>query len=112
MEPINILNRNMITNQPMTGGITSSIEDLSTSVNFAIQFTYSGTAPVGTLAVGVSNDGINFDYTLLGAAKATSGNSGTIIIKDSDIGYKFVQALYTFTSGTGTLNAIINGKRV
>ena len=107
-EALNITNKLIVTSGDMSGNISSGPIDISTLSNYAVQFTWSGTTPVGTVAVQISNDGVNFDN--LSAPVAVSGNSGTKVIKDSESGYKFIQAVYTFTSGVGSLNVILNGK--
>ena len=111
MEPINVTNRPIIVNQPMTAGIQSLAIDISDIVNGAVQFIWTGTAPVGTVNVLLSNDGINFDPAGVAAARSVSGNIGNIVIPFSLAGYKYIQAVFVFSSGTGTLNAIFNGKR-
>jgi hypothetical protein len=109
MEPIYVRNSPIIIAGDMSGDLSSSAIDISDISNYAVQFSWVGTAPVGSVNVLISNDGVGFD--LLASAKSLSGNSGTLIIKDSDTGYKYVKAIFTFTSGVGSLNASISGKR-
>lgn len=108
MSTINLTNTQIITAGDMSGNLSSLAIDISSLNNCSVQFTWSGTSPVGTVSVKISNDGVNFDN--LSAPVAVSGNSGTKVIKDSGTGYKFIQAVYTFTSGVGSLTAILNGK--
>ncbi len=110
-----------------TASITSSPTILQslTLVNYAV--TWSGTSPVGTLAVQASDD-----YALtpggavqnagtwntlpldLAGASVTSipitGNSGNGMIDIDGLGAYAIRLVYTKGSGTGTLNATINGK--
>lgn len=110
MEPIYVCNELIITNGDMSGNLASKVYDISEVNNYAVQFVWAGTTPVGTINVLISNDGINFD--LLATAVAVGGNTGNKVIKDSNCGYKYIKAVFTFTSGIGTLNASISGKRV
>lgn len=107
-EAIQITNKLIVTSGDMSGNISSGAQDISSLSNYAVQYTWSGTSPVGAVSVQISNDGVNFDN--LSAPVAVSGNSGTKVIKDSESGYKYIRAVYTFTSGVGSLNVILNGK--
>ena len=110
MEPIYVCNSPIIVAGDMSGSLSSSAYDISEINNFAVQFVWTGTTPVGTVNVLISNDGSNFD--LLGTAVAISGNAGNKVIPASNAGYKYVKAVFTFTSGVGVLNASISGKRI
>jgi hypothetical protein len=107
-EAIQITNKLIVTTGDMSGNISSGPVDISTLSNYSVQFTWSGTSPIGDISVQISNDGINFDN--LSSPVSISSNSGTKVIKDSESGYKYIQAVYTFTSGVGSLNVILNGK--
>lgn len=92
-------------------------------------YTYSwvGTAPVGTVAVQISNDySLNPNgtvnnagtwttifFTLNGSSVVSSapvsGGTGNGIIEWTTGAYA-IRTVYTKTSGTGTLQAIVNGK--
>lgn len=111
----------------MAGNITSlpTVLQSITGVSYAVS--WSGTAPVGTLSVQVSNDySINPEGNVNNAGTWTtielnvngspassipvSGNTGTGFI-DIDITMAYaIRLIYTATSGTGAINAIINGK--
>ena len=117
-----ILNGNMSGN---ISGTPSIIQDL-TLIGYALS--WSGTAPVGTASIQVSND-----YALDGDGRTVSnagtwttitlnyngsavtsipitGNTGTAYIDiDSHSAYA-MQLIYNATSGTGTLQAIVNAK--
>lgn len=110
MEPIFVCNTPLIVAGNMGGTLTSVAFDISEINNYAVQFSWTGSTPIGTVNVLISCDGVGFD--LLSTAKNLSGNSGTLIVKDSNAGYKFIKAVFTYGSGSGTLNASISGKRV
>lgn len=88
---------------------------------------WTGTSPVGTVGVQVSNDfsitptgqilnaGTWTTYSFLSAGSyvttvAVTGNAGSVAIELPQIAFYAVRAIYTFSSGTGTLNSYINGK--
>lgn len=100
--------------------ITSIGIDLNQLDLDSIQAVWTG-SPVGTLKIQVSNDivavapGANpaanvthwSDYT--GSSTAVSG-AGDITYNMTFVGYRWVQLVYTKTSGSGTLNATFSGK--
>ena len=88
---------------------------------------WSGTTPIGTLAVQASDDyALNPDGTVqnagtwntlplsLAGSSVTSipvtGNTGNGMIDIYGLGAYAIRLVYTKTSGTGTLTAKINGK--
>lgn len=107
--------------------ITSAVTVLNTLTIGAYQYSWSGTAPIGTIAVQVSNDyALNAAGAVLNAgtwttiyfqlngssivnAAPVSGNTGTGIIEWST-GAQAIRTVYTKTSGTGTLQATIKAK--
>lgn len=111
----------------MTGDIASIATILQSLTNGAYTYSWAGTAPVGAVSVQISNDyALNPDGTIKNAgtwntifftlngstvvsSAPVSGDSGDGVIEWSTGAYA-IRTLYTFTSGTGTLQAIINGK--
>lgn len=89
-----------------------------------MQFIWSGGGtPVGTIAIQVSLDyaqdsqGVvtnSGTWTALtfSSTPAVSGNSGSLYLDLNQLGAAWVRAVYTKTSGTGTLNAYISGKEI
>lgn len=117
----------VINGASMAGNLTSipTIMQSLTGVSYAVSWT--GTSPVGTLSVQVSNDyslnqngSVNntgtwttLELDLAGTPATTipvSGNTGNGFI-DIDITMAYaIRLIYTAGSGTGSLTAIINGK--
>lgn len=113
---------NMATNITSTPTILQSLSQVS----YAVKWT--GTSPVGTLSMQVSNDyALNPDgQTVANAGTwntvpldvggtvsttiAVSGNTGNGFIDVNDTSAYAVRLVYTAGSGTGSLSAIINGK--
>lgn len=106
----------------MAASITSAptiIQNLS-MVSYDISWA-SGSTPVGVMSVQVSNTySQNADGTVryagswttvtLSNAPAVSGNSGNGAIDIDASGFYAIRLVYTRTSGSGTMTAVINGK--
>lgn len=112
----------------MTGNIISNPTILQSVTIGTYAYSWSGSSPVGTVSVQISNDyQVSSDgrtvtnagtwdtvfFTLDGSSVVNSapvtGNSGSGVIEWSTGAYA-IRTIYTFTSGTGTLQAIVNGK--
>lgn len=122
----NIRPQSVITNGDMSGNITSSPTILQSLTVGSYSYSWSGNTPVGTISLQGSNDyALNADGTVRNAGTWTtfsltlngssvssipiSGNTGNGII-DWTTGVYALRTVYTFTSGTGTLQCIVNGK--
>jgi hypothetical protein len=109
--PIHVTNTAIISaGDVSTATITSSTLEVKEIRTFAVQAVWSGASPLGTLSIQGSNDGTNFKE-LSGGSIAVSGNTGNDLKNFPDCGYAYVQAVYTKTSGTGTITVTVNGKR-
>ncbi len=105
----------------MSGDLTSMVTIIDQLVMASYAITWSGSSPVGTISVEVSNDySINQDGTErnpgvwnalpLSAPTDVSGSSGHGFIDiDAQAGYA-LRLVYTSTSGTGTLQVVLMGK--
>lgn len=89
--------------------------------NFSVQGVWTGSSPVGTLDVQVSNDhqengGVVTNAgtwtSIYASPQAISGNSGNIFLNVAAISAAFVRFVYTKTSGTGTLKLYFNGRSI
>lgn len=103
----NIFNYKIVTDGSMTTDITSEVVDLSLANGYAIQAWFTG-SPVGSLKLEASNDGIQ--WTDISDSITAVSAAGTLIWKEDSAMYDKVRAVYTFSSGSGTLNIQINGK--
>jgi len=103
----NLYNYKILTNGNMSGNLTSSVQDLSITNGFSVYAKWTG-SPVGIIKLQISVDGINFvDYS--GSQTAVNG-AGDALWEITTAFYNKIQVVYTFTSGSGTLNVQINGK--
>lgn len=111
----------VITNAAMTGNVTSAVtlKNEISGINYSV--VYTG-APVGTFSVEASDDySVNPDGSVHNAgtwntlpttpAVVASGAPGNGMIEVVTIAYA-TRLVYTFTSGTGTLNATVVGQGV
>jgi hypothetical protein len=117
----------VITNGNMSGNLISLVSVIQNTSMVSYAVSWTGTAPVGTLSVQVSNDySQNADGTVRNpgtwativlnyggvptSAIPISGNSGNGFIDVDQIAAYAIRLIYTAASGTGTLQATINGK--
>lgn len=115
----NVLNRSIITSGDMSGSINSSPQELAFSCAYAIQGVFTG-SPVGTFKLQESVDPVTSGIPLPSPTNWTDvDGSSRAISAAGDImwnynggitGATWVRAVYTRTSGTGTLNMRINTK--
>lgn len=111
----------------MAGNVTSPATIVQKISMFSYSYSWTGTAPVGTIGVQVSNDySLNADGSVGNAGTwnnlplNVSGSIVTTVPVTGDTGNGFVdidqmgayaaRTVYTATSGTGTLRVIISGK--
>lgn len=125
----NIQKYPVIVDGDMSGSLTSTASILPIITLGCYQYSWTGTTPVGAISVEVSNDynarqspdggkanagtWTAIYFTLNGSAVVNSaplsGNTGSGIIEFSTSAAA-VRTVYTRTSGTGTLQAVINCK--
>lgn len=108
--PVFVFNNQIITNGSMSGNITSLTQDISSVTSISVQCTWTGTSPVGTASLYGSLDNITFT-AISDSSLSVSGNSGSNLWNYDLPAFPYIQLVYTFGSGTGTMNAKISGKR-
>jgi hypothetical protein len=100
----------LMTAGDMSGSLASASQQLTQMAMCAIQASWSGSSPVGSLKLQISNDNtIWSDYT--GSDVAVNGN-GNFMWNILSTAFPYVRVAYTFTSGTGSLTIKVNGKGV
>ena len=105
--PYHIANTTIIENGNMSGTITSSLVPINEVILIGLIASWTGSSPVGVLSVQASNDMINFDTI---GSVAVGGNTGADSINCQQLGFGFLQVVYTPTSGSGTLLVTCNQK--
>lgn len=96
----------------VAGTQTSNITEIINMDNVAIVASWTGSSPVGTLLVQVSNDQVVWQNLDFGSAISISGNSGSHDLIMNQLPHTYIRAAYVKTSGTGTLACSISIKQV
>lgn len=105
----------------MSTSLTSKVTVIQNLSMISYDISWSGSTPVGVITVEVSNtysqnaDGTvrnagNWTALVLSSPTPVSGNTGIGFIDIDELAAYAVRLVYTRTSGSGTLNATINGK--
>lgn len=118
----------VISNGDMSGSLTSAVTVIQKMTMMSYSYSWSGSSPVGTVSVQVSNDyELNPDGTLKNAGTwntiffldssgtvvtsfAVSGNTGNGGVDVDQTGFYAIRTVYTRASGSGTLQALFCGK--
>lgn len=117
----------VILNGSMAGNITSSVTIIQKLSMISYGLSWAGTTPIGTIQVQVSNDysidatgetanagtwnAITFSSAgLLVSSIPITGNTGNGFIDIDQIAAYAIRVVYTRTSGTGTLQCVLNAK--
>jgi hypothetical protein len=106
-EAILIFNQNVIANKSAAANQSSVSIDAHEARLLNLQYTFTG-SPTGTLSLQGSNDSITFAPIQTPTAISAAGTNFITIV---DFGCRYVKVVYTFTSGSGTLNAYLVAKR-
>lgn len=116
-----------VTGQSMAGNLTSLSTIIQKLSLISYSFSWAGSSPVGVINIQVSNDySLNPNGSVNNAGTwntmpvdlngttvtdiPVSGNTGNGFADIRLNGGYALRVIYTFTSGTGTLNAVINAK--
>lgn len=106
----------MLDAESLGASFNSTLTDITAMDNVGIILTWTGTSPVGTIEVQVSNDtaATPTTWTALdfGSSISISGNSGTHTININQNPFAKLRLAYTRTSGTGEVTAKLVMKQV
>lgn len=105
----------------MSGDIISLPTIIQNISMLSYDISWAGTAPVGVMSIQVSNsysqnadgtirDGGNWTTVPLSSVPTVSGNTGNGFIDVDALGAYAVRLVYTRTSGTGLMTAIVTAK--
>lgn len=108
--PIHLFSPAIYTAQALTASSISTSIPIDEARSYCIQYVITGT-PVGSLQVKGSNDGITYSNVPGSQYTVAISAAGSGLIPDPSPCYSYVQLVYTFTSGTGSISAILNAKR-
>lgn len=96
----------------MAASLTGADTDITGIDNVVIYLTYTGT-PTGTFDIQTSPDkGATWFSLTLSGSPAAAGSGDSIEISLNQLGDNRIRAVYTRSSGTGTINGWITGKAV
>lgn len=107
--PFFSINKKIIDSQSMGADIVSEGVDIAELGGYCFHAIWTGTAPSGNIIIQVSNDNSNFVDMV---THDTEAQDGQLLLNVERAHYRYVRAFYDRTSGTGTLNSYISGKRV
>lgn len=103
----------MIDAGDLSGSITSSVVNVINLDKASIHLIWSGSSPVGVITVEARNGELDSWYELdLGSAINISGASGDHQLVFNEIPFTDIRLQYTFTSGTGSIDALISMKTI
>lgn len=108
----------VITNGDMSGNLTSAVSIISNSTLVSYSCRWSGTSPVGSMNVQVSNDykqdgqGVvsnagTWTDVPLSSTPSLSGNTGNGVIDLEGVPAYAIRLQYLFVSGVGTMQATV-----
>lgn len=106
----------IVTNGDMSGAITSKSVKIQGFDNIGFQLVYTG-APTGTFNFSISQDQISWVvlpdalFSPVGPIQAV-GAPDDIFVELNQMTPAWVRMTYTFSSGTGTLNAQLTAKLI
>lgn len=113
------MRKNVVRGYKMFDAVSVAASATSNEVNVinldkaSIFVDWAGTAPVGVLTVQAKNaqNGDWFDLDMGGVINI-SGASGSHILVFNELPHDAIRLVYTATSGTGTIDAVLAAKQV
>ncbi len=114
-------NRKLASAVSMAATVTSSVADLKFLDDASVQFIwYSGATPVGAINLQGSNEVVDsftsvaswtdLSTSIYTGSVALSGNTGSYLYNIPTAGFRWLRAVYTRTSGSGSLDINFSGK--
>lgn len=113
-----ILNETLSTAADASVTVTTAPLLLAYAFGYAIQASFTG-SPVGTLVLQGSNDAVPnaqftasppTNWTAITGSSTSVSSSGLFLFNAGDVYYNWIRAVYTPSSGTGTLTVVGNAK--
>lgn len=90
-----------------TASLTSAVINCEVKILSAVSAVWTG-SPVGSLVLQASIDQSQWN-TIGGSTQSVSG-AGSVLYNIEDMGFPYMRAVYTKTSGTGSLTIKVNLK--
>ena len=92
----------------MTATRQSSAADVGQYTHWSMTFVWTD-SPVGICTIETSPNLIDW-MTINGTSQATGGTSGSLTVNYQGAGHRYLRAVYTYTSGSGSLTAYLTAK--
>lgn len=105
----NLYNKLIVTDTAMTSNITSPSLDMS-KVEAVVFFASWTGSPVGTIKLQVSLTENTNDFVDLLDSQQTVNGAGKFMWNVTETNFDQIRLVYTFSSGSGTLNVRVNAK--
>lgn len=103
----------MIDQGDISGNVTSEVTNVTNLDKASIRVDWSGTSPVGTLEVQARNGEKESFFAIdMGSTINITGNSGDHQLIFNELPFTDIRLVYTSTSGTGNIDAVITAKVV
>ena len=103
----------LLDQQSLATNFTSQIVNVQTTDKASIHISWAGTAPVGVFTVEARNSADDAWATIdMGAPISVSGASGDHLLVFNEVPFYELRLQYAATSGTGTVDAVLNMKQV
>lgn len=109
-EPIHQFDILIADAEDVSSDFTSEGVPVAETVTFCVHASFTG-SPVGSIKLQASNDPDLLGWGDITDSIQAISAAGSYILNYDSPGFSHVRLVYTFTSGTGVLNAKINGKR-
>lgn len=112
------LNDTILNNVSLAASANSSALDCTNQVSISMQAVVTGSSPNGTLKLQASNDpnqgtlitgspSVPTHWTDIPNSSVSVAGVGTYLMPKIDISYQWVRAVYTRSSGSGNITAIV-----
>lgn len=101
----------LIVNESMATSITSPSIEIQWLDNVCVQLVWTGT-PTGTFSVEGSLDQVSWAALILNPTISAAGSADNALIDLNQLSFPYIRVVYTASSGTGTLNALLGAKMI
>lgn len=107
----NLVTYTSLDNGDMSGNLTTASTDIRWLDNIVLYMSWTGT-PTGTFTVQVSPDNTTWFNLNLTPPATAAGSGGTHRVALTQLPDPYIRAIYTASTGSGSLNVKIAGKMI
>jgi len=91
----------------MSGDLTTKVTNVEQEDLIRYTVEWAGTGLIGTFSVEISDNDVNFQPLEFDTSPTIDGDTGAHTLNINIVNFKFSRLVYTFTAGTGTLQAFV-----